>query len=153
MKFKNKVQEQFKKAGWYSDRNVSSKYLNVNTISDFPETAREFHFEYGDLVIEDCKPYDSEVIDKLHIEEVSAEEIINEAQYEFNKKLFPLGYLHPDHYSVYIDSDEKVYLIGDYYFIIGNSLKEGIENIIEDNWTNSLEWDSIEKKWLKINPN
>lgn len=38
-----------------------------------------------------------------------------------------------------MEDESEMYLVMDYFFLIGNSLKEGIENILEENRNDTLE--------------
>ena len=45
-----KLKTSFIKAGWYENRDISNRYLKVKDLKHFPETIRNFLFEYGDLI-------------------------------------------------------------------------------------------------------
>lgn len=57
MKFQKNIQEQFIKARWYENRDVSSLYENSNILryQNFPSLLKEFLSEYGNLEVEDYK--------------------------------------------------------------------------------------------------
>lgn len=144
MIFKNKVQEQFKKAGWYEGRNEKSK---IDNIKNFPENLIKFISMYGGLKVEDCKPYQSDVINTLDLDLINYNLPNTVFNSEINKQLYVIGYFYPDHYMVLLDNEDTVYMVGDYIFKAGDSLKVGIENILEDKWENILEWNFKDKKW------
>lgn len=155
MEFTNKVQQSFREAGWFPGRNVSCKYKDVNKINEFPKSLKDFLFEYGNLIALDAKRYESEVINKLLIT-LDYAEFEDEKDYQyyyelFGKTIYPFAKFDEDGYRIACDNEGKVYMIGDYYFIIGNNLQEGVENLIMDNWEDVLEFDEAEKKWIKKN--
>lgn len=148
MKFKSSVQEQFKKAGWFEGRNIENSLdQKIKNFNNLPSHLKDFFKSYRDLSIEDCKPYDSEVINTLN---TKLEFIKNNETSElpFNGIFYKVGYFYPDHYLVYTDFSGAIYLIGDGYFKMNNSFIEGIENIIEDNWSHSLEWNPEARQWV-----
>jgi len=51
MEFKKNVQEQFKKAGWFEGRNVKDKVDAIPRLNEFPQIAKDFLYEYGDLEV------------------------------------------------------------------------------------------------------
>jgi len=148
MNFKEEIQNQFLKAGWFSGRNIETQLTGIN---EFPQEIKEFLYEYGDLKIKDTKSNESNVTNILDLDKVNFRSNSIYQSSVINKKLYTVGYLKPDHYMVYMDDESKVYLVGDYYFLMGNTLKEGIENILDDNWDESLEWDPNNKTWNKLN--
>jgi hypothetical protein len=154
MKFIEKVQEQFKKAGWKEGRNVSEKYKNGLRMTEFPLFVRNFLKEYGDLTILDCKPQKSEVINKLRIDiDYGGFEEEEDYQYYLNKlgkPVYPFALIEPDGYRIACDADGKVYMLGDYTFLIANSLKEGIEILVQDDWSKGYQQlDEKTGKWIK----
>jgi hypothetical protein len=62
MKFKSNVQEQFKKAGWFEERNIENNLSQkIKNFNNLPSHLKEFFRSYAELIVEDCKPYESEV--------------------------------------------------------------------------------------------
>lgn len=156
MKFIDKVQEQFKKAGWEESRNVSEKYRNAGILrfESFPIFLKEFLFEYGDLIVEEINPSKSKVINKLKLgtEYAGYEE---EEDYKsdieiYGKKMFPFGFYDPDCYMIACDSDGKVYMLGDYTFRISDNFREGIEILITDDTSKDyFQFEEETGKWVK----
>ncbi len=156
IKFTEKVQEQFKKAGWKENRNVKEKYENAGILKfqDFPKFLKDFLYEYGDLTVLDAKSYKSEVVNKLKIgvEYAGYEE---EEDYEeditiFGKMLFPFAFFDPDCYMIACDSEGKIYMLGDYTFKIADNFKRGLEILITDDWSNGYyQLDEDTGEWIK----
>lgn len=156
IKFTDRVQEQFKKAGWEENRNVKNQYENANILKfkDFPKFLKDFLYEYGNLTVLDAKSYESEVTNKLKmgIEYAGYEE---EQDYQddismFGKMLFPFAFWDPDCYMIACDSDGNVYMLGDYTFKIADSFKRGLEILITDDWSNGFyQFDEDTGEWIK----
>ncbi|GGB80283.1 hypothetical protein GCM10007424_20490 [Flavobacterium suaedae] len=148
MQFKTEVQKQFEKAGWFESRNTENKLIQkISNYIDLPNHLKDFLKSYCDLIIEDCKPSKSEVINTL---DTTIKFIKNnsEKNLPFSDVLYKVGYYYPDHYFVYTDSNGAVFLAGDRYFKISDTFTEGIEKIIEDNWTNYFEWNPETNQWV-----
>ena len=155
MQFTDKIQQKFKEAGWRSHRDVSSKYNTTKKIDEFPQFLKDFLFEYGELTVSEVKKYESDITNKLIINPNLAE-YKDDSLYAFYKTLFgkdiyPFANFEPDGYRIGCDADGKVYMLGDYYFIIGDTFQKGIENLITDNWNESFEFDEETKEWISKN--
>lgn len=156
MKFQEKVQKQFKKAGWHDGRDVSSRYENANILrySDFPPFLKDFLKEYGDLQVEDCKPFQSNVTNilKLGIPYAGYDEdqYYDEDFTLHGKFLYPFGYFYPDCYMVACDDEGKIYMLGDYTFLRSETFNEGIERLLIDDWSGTLEFHEEKKSWGNI---
>lgn len=132
--FKQNVQEQFRKAGWFEGRDVKSIFESkIKFFNSLPSHVKDFLISYGNLLIEDSKPYESEVINALNTDIRYIESTI-EKDLPFSEELFRIGYFYPDHYMVYTDKDRKIYLVGDFYYKINDDFEKGIESLIEDDW-------------------
>jgi hypothetical protein len=155
MRFIPKVQDQFKKSGWFEGRNVKEKFVGKQGFDTFPMIVKEFLYEYGGLIVEDCKPYSSDVTTRLNIglDFFTPESIANTLSYiyPFNKNLFTVGYFNPDHYMIKCDTEGKIYMVGDDYFLISDSFQTGIEKLLMDDWSEVLLWDANNKKWIANN--
>jgi hypothetical protein len=149
MKFKSNVQTQFEKAGWFETRNVEINN-KIKNVSNLPQHLKEFLQSYGDLIIEDCKPYKSEVINTLNTR-IDLLKNIENNDLPFSGSYYKIGYFYPDHYMVYTDLNGSVYLVGDGFYKMNGNFLHGIENLIEDNWDTCLEWDLEAKEWIKLN--
>ena len=152
MEFTNKVQKQFKEAGWKSGRNVISEY-DPNFTNAIPDFLKEFLREYGNLEIEESKTQETKVINKLFISpkrigvsssEVDGFKYVTEI---ILKELYEFAYFYPDNYYIACDEDGKVYMLGDYVFLRSDNFKEGIEKIVMDDWSGSLELDEETGEW------
>ncbi|MBS1625600.1 MAG: hypothetical protein JSS76_15230 [Bacteroidetes bacterium] len=62
------------------------------------------------------------------------------------KKLFPIGYYLPDGYHICCDKEGYTYMLGEYCYLRGKNLKQGIENII-NGWKFLLQLDEDNAKW------
>ena len=49
--FREEVQEQFKKAGWFEGRNIKRTLEKVKNFDKLPLFLKEFLYEYGDLEV------------------------------------------------------------------------------------------------------
>lgn len=148
MEFKEIVQKQFERAGWSQGRNVRKNFEDkIQNFNSTPIHVKEFLSSYGNLVIEDCNPDNSEVINTLDTDIRYVERMI-EDEMPFSDQLYRIGYYYPDHYMVYTDKEGAVYLIGDSYLKISNDFKIGIENLMEDDWANTLEWNFETNEWV-----
>lgn len=149
MKFKSNIQSQFQLAGWVESRNIEINLKKkIDNFNSIPSHLKEFLISYGDLIIEDCKPYKSDVINTLNTKIDLLKNIIN-TDLPFPGTYYKVGYFYPDHYMIYTDIKGNVYLVGDSYFKINTIFINGIENLIEDNWDNCLEWNPNNEKWEK----
>ncbi len=52
MKLKEEVENRFKKAGWFPGRNIESKFNSISKLDTYPNFAKEFLKQYGDLNVE-----------------------------------------------------------------------------------------------------
>ncbi|MCE3075329.1 hypothetical protein [Chryseobacterium gwangjuense] len=147
MKFKSIVQTQFEKAGWFENRNIALNQ-KINNVNSLPLHLKEFLQSYGDLIIEDCKSYKSEVTNTLNTN-IDFLKNIENSDLPFPGTYYKIGYFYPDHYMVYTDLKGAIYLIGDGFYKMNDNFLNGIENLIEDNWDTCLEWDSGARKWVK----
>ncbi len=156
IKFTEKVQEQFRKAGWKENRNVQKKYEDAEILrfEDYPDFLKKFLYEYGDLIVLDAKSYKSEVVNKLKIGVEYAgyedEEDYNDDIDIIGKMLFPFAFYDPDCYMIACDSDGKVYMLGDYIFRISDNFKEGIEILVTDDTSKDYyQLDEDTGEWIK----
>ncbi len=148
MEFRKNVQQQLKKAGWFPGRNVSSEFEKIESFGLLPQHAKDFLANYGILLIEDCKPYESEVTNTLNTDPKYVKGILWKNPMAFAENLYYIGYFYPDHYVIYTDASGAIYMIGDSYFKINDDFISGIENLLEDDWSNSLEWNPDTNEWV-----
>jgi hypothetical protein len=147
MEFKENVQEQFRKAGWFPERNIRSEFEGIKDFHSMPPHAQHFLISYGNLLIEECRPYESEVTNTLETDPKYVKGIVWRGL-PFADELYYVGYFYPDHYVIYSDASGVVYMLGDYYFKINDDFVKGIENLMEDDWSNSLEWNPDTNEWV-----
>ncbi|MFY8019694.1 MAG: SUKH-3 domain-containing protein [Bacteroidia bacterium] len=148
MVFKEIVQEQFKLAGWFENRLEQTVFENnFETFYAFPNHVVSFLLSYGNLLISDCKPYESEIKSTLQTHYTYLGKI-ERIDLPFTDSAYCLGYFYPDHYFVYTDKSGAIYLAGDSYFKINDEFEKGIENLLEDDWSNTLEWNPVLKVWV-----
>ena len=148
MVFKDNVQEQFRKAGWFPERNVSIEFAKIEAFGTLPAHSKEFLTRYGSLLVEECKLYESEVTNTLETDPKYVKNIVWKGL-PFAEELYYVGYFYPDHYVIYSDAAGAVYMLGDYYFKINDDFISGIENLLEDDWSNSLEWNPDTNEWVE----
>lgn len=155
MEFNNIVKKQFENAGWELGRSVINVYNNLEYFNDLPNFLQQFLGEYGDLKVLDAKLYKAEVTNELHIKPnrlgiaSREEEGFKYITSILGIELYEFAYFYPDHYYIACDSEGKVYMLGDYVFHIANTLKEGIEILIEDDWSHGyLELNEETGNWL-----
>jgi hypothetical protein len=149
MNFKTNIQAQFEKAGWFENRNIESSLLQkITNFNNLPEKLKEFLKSYGDLLVEDCKSYESDVINTLSTKLTLLKDIESK-DLPFGGTYYKLGYFYPDHYMIYTDLKGVIYLVGDSFFKMNDIFDKGIENLIEDNWDSCLEWNPEKKEWVK----
>ncbi|WP_170234786.1 SUKH-3 domain-containing protein [Chryseobacterium hagamense] len=141
MKFQENIQEQFIKAGWYENRDVSSLYENSNILryENFPSLLKEFLSEYGNLEVEYCKSRQSQVRNLLQIS-LDYAGFEDDEDYDENFDIsgilfYPFAYFFPDCYMVACDKNGKVYLLGEEIFLISKDLKSGIQNLLLDDYS------------------
>ncbi|NBL66089.1 hypothetical protein GV828_12860 [Flavobacterium sp. NST-5] len=156
IKFIEKVQNQFRKAGWNENRNIKEKYENSNILKfkEFPQFLKEFLYEYGDLTVSDAKSYQSEVVNKLKIGvEYAGYEDLEDYDDDISiigKMLFPFAFYDPDCYMIACDEDGKVYMLGDYTFRISDNFIEGIEILVTDDISKDYyQLDEDTGEWVK----
>jgi len=153
MEFEKDILKQLQKAGWYSGRNVSEIY-DDDKIKNYPISVKKFLWEFGNLSIEDTKRYESEVTNILFINPLYSyfedDDDWEHVENFINSKLYPIGTINPDGYIIALDDSENVYMLGDYVFRIATNLKEGIEILLRDDWSNGFyELNEKTGDWVK----
>ena len=157
MKFiNNQVIKQFEKAGWTAGRSILNQIkLPIETYPDF---VKLFLNEYGLLKVQDID-YKSEI--QTYVASfIEFNPDISKGEYEddgnidyyssiLQKELYCLGYYTPDAYDICCDAGGRVYMLGEYCYYRGNSIYEGIENILLG-WDNTLQLDEDTGKWWNM---
>lgn len=156
IRFTEKVQNQFKKAGWKENRNVKEKYENAKILKfeEFPQFLKEFLYEYGEANIVVIKSFNSQVTTelKLGIQYAGYEDLedYDDDIQIMGKMLFPFASYHPDCPMIACDEDGKVYMLGDYIFRISDTFKEGIEILVTYDWSKGFyQLDEDTGEWIK----
>lgn len=156
MKFKEKVQKQFEKAGWKKNRNVKEKYEKEKILrfDEFPQFLKDFLYEYGDLTIEVIKPFESKVNIELNLGlEYAGYEDLEDYDDDINiigMMLYPFASYYPDCPMIACDEDGKIYMLGDYTYRISDTFEEGIEILVNYDWSKGFyQLDEDTGEWIK----
>jgi hypothetical protein len=153
MQFSNKVQEIFKKAGWYPGRNVQEKFDAVPRFNEFPEFVKEFLYEYGDLNVETSTGEDSDVTGTLNLGALISgyfliDDYLDEnASFGIDLKTFPIGDYDLDNAAMECDLDGNIYMSSDFPNHMSSSFQEGIEKVILEDYQDAAVWDVETKQW------
>jgi SUKH-3 immunity protein len=147
MQFRKEVQEQFKKAGWYLGRSVKEKFDAIPRFNEFPQIAKDFLYEYGDLEVEmlgnEVKGILTTKVEWLG----NIESYLSNEQYYGNIMTFPLAYYDLDNAIMECDANGKIYISSDGPNLMSNNFKEGIERVIMEDYSNVFWWDDEKQKW------
>ena len=148
MQFKEEIQKRFENAGWYLGRDVSNLVNKLKDINDCPEFIINFLKEYGNLeVITNTKHVKSTLNFKIPFNGWVKNMVVKDL-YFINSNAFPLGYYEMDHAVLYTDSEGKIYMGGDFPTLISNDFKTGIEKVIMEDYSDTLEWNPETKQWV-----
>lgn len=153
MRFKNNIQEKFKEAGWYEQRNVIDKYKKVKYFNEFPQILKDFLREYGDLKTEELKPITKDT-PCYFITDIDCAEYENEEDYTddikiFGIRLFPFAYIEKGGgYRICSDEKGQIYMLGGgVLFFRAKDFVTGIERVLESDETEALDFNFETKKW------
>ena len=138
MQFKKEVQNQFRKAGWYPGRNVKAIFDAIPRFNEFPEKAKEFLYEYGDLEVE---MLDINVTGILRTKPAwlgKIDSYLTNTRYYGNIMTFPLGYYDLDNAMLECDAEGKIYMSGDGVTLVSNNFRAGIESVILEDYSDAL---------------
>lgn len=152
MQFRKEVQEQFKKAGWYPGRSVREKFDAIPRFHEFPQMAREFLYEYGDLDVPTLTQHAVGILNTKALLQgyYKIEEYLSSpAYYGNNLMTFPLADYPLDAACMECDAEGRIYIGGDFPGLISNHFIEGIEKVIMEDYSNTLKWDEEKSKWGK----
>ena len=143
-----KLRASYIKAGWYENRDVSNRYSKVKDLKKFPETIRNFLFEYGDLVLE---PYEN----VFFYEYDFSPRLLKNGRTIFNTlcdiELYKIGDWLKEETLILCDENLNIYLYDEMLSKLGNSLQDGIMNLLEMNFKDQLYWDFQDKEWYDEN--
>lgn len=148
--FRKEVQEQFKKAGWKSGRNIQSVFNKIKGFEKFPQFLKDFLYEYGDLDVKTLTKYTEGNMDFKAITKgvFKINEYIEKPAYYGNVYTFPIAYYPLENASLECDAEGKIYMVGDYECLVSNDFKTGIEKVIMEDYSDTLEWNPETKQWV-----
>lgn len=150
MNFKKEVQVYFKTSGWYKGRYVKRKIDQIPRIEEYPKFLKTFFNEYGLLNVPTYK-FTSDGPDgtlDLRIYE-GWNSIIDDVSSYGGIKMYAIGHYYLDNSTCMCDDEGNVYMIGDVPMLLSNNLKEGIEKVILEDYSDVLEWHWDVKEWKK----
>lgn len=133
--FRGEVLELLMQAGWYKGRTVEGK-LELPSDVQYPLEIANILAEFGGLYIRSSGA--GITLSRLSIKfepawadkESSEDGILWDYSTRIGKKLYPLGYIPDESLILCIDLAGKVYMAGDYLYLVGQSFTEGISNIL-----------------------
>jgi hypothetical protein len=153
MKFKSKVQKYFESVGWFEGRNVKSTFDKIKGFENFPQFLKEFLYEYGDLEVETHKYKKNEVTGIMDFKAISKgiyklDGYLSKPRPYGNVYTFPIAYYPLENASLECDTEGRVYMVGDYECLVSNDFKTGIEKVIMEDYSDTLEWNPETKQWV-----
>ncbi len=148
MKFEPKIQTQFKKAGWFSGRNIEPKLNSISTLDTYPHFAKEFLKQYGNLKVETNISTGKVFLDFTPIFSgfFKPSSLIEISPYG-GMKTYAIAYYPTDHLIVECDDEGHIYLFGDVTIMLSENFKNGIEKLIMEDYSNIKEWHPDIKQW------
>lgn len=151
MEFITDVENQFKKAGWFEGRSVKSKFDKISKIDQYPQFLKDFLYEYGDLIVPTSAKHAKGTLKLNSITSgfFNENSLIN-IQYYGNIKTYAIGYYDLDNTTLECDETGKVYMSGDFPCLISDDFKKGIEKVIMEDYSNTLQWDDEMEQWIEI---
>jgi SUKH-3 immunity protein len=149
MQFRKEVQEQFRKAGWYLGRSVKEKFDSIPRFNEFPQMAKDFLYEYGDLEVEVRGKYVTGILNTkaLILGYYKINEYLDSKNYYGNVFTFPLADYHLDSAAMECDAQGRIYMSSDGPNLMSNNFKEGIERVIMEDYSDAFWWDDEKQKW------
>ena len=149
MQFREEVQEQFKKAGWYPGRNVKDKFDAIPRFNEFPQIAKDFLYEYGDLEVEMLSNNVVGIFNTkaLPMGYYKIENYLDKPRYYGNKITFPLADYHLDCAAIECDAEGRIYVSSDGPNLMSEDFIEGIERVIMEDYSEAFWWDDENGKW------
>ena len=148
--FRKEVQEKFQKAGWFEGRDVKSVFDKINGFDKFPEFLKEFFYEYGDLDVKTLTKYSDGNMDFKAITKgiYKLDGYLSKMRHYGNVFTFPIAYYPLENASLECDAEGRVYMVGDYECLVSNDFKTGIEKVIMEDYSDTLEWNPETKQWV-----
>ena len=150
MKFRKEVQMQFQKAGWHEGRNVKAKFDSIPRFNEYPEFLKAFLYEYGDLEIETLTENAKGILDLKAIPSgfLDSSVLENGANFEVELLTYPIAYYALDNTVLICDEKGYVYMDGDFPCLVSKDFKTGIEKVIMEDYSDTLEWNPETKEWV-----
>jgi len=153
MKFNSKVQKYFENVGWHEGRNIKSKFDKVKGFNKLPQFLKDFLYEYGDLEVETHKYNKNDVTGIMNFKALTKgiyklDGYLSKPRPYGNVFTFPIAYYDLENASLECDADGKIYMVGDYECLVSNDFKTGIEKVIMEDYSDTLEWNPETKQWV-----
>lgn len=123
------------KAGWYEGRNAVGAFSLPSDVQYPPDIIQVLN-EFGGLFVHSSGTGIS--LSRLSInfepswadKESSEDGILWDYATRLGYKLYPLGYIADESLMLCMDLDGKIYMVGDYLYLVGESFSEGIGNVL-----------------------
>jgi SUKH-3 immunity protein len=149
MQFRKEVQEQFKNAGWFPDRNVKETFDTISGFNEFPTIAKDFLYEYGDLEVEMLGKNVTGIFNTQSslLKQYNIENYLNKKRYYGHIISLPLAYYDLDNATIECDAEGKIYVSSDGPNLMSNNFIEGIERVIMEDYSEAYWWDDEKQKW------
>ena len=115
---------------------------------------RDFLYEYGDLEVETHKYNRNEVTGILDFKAITKgiyniENCLKKPIKFGDIVTFPIAYYDLENASLLCDAEGRVYMVGDYECLVSNDFKTGIEKVIMEDYTDTLDWNPETKQWVE----
>ena len=148
--FRKEVQEQFKKAGWSSGRNVQTTFNKIKGFEKFPQFLKDFLYEYGGLKLKTLTKYADGCLDFNALAKgyFLVNKYLTEPAYYGGKFTFPIAYYDLDNATLECDAEGKIYMSGDFPVLVSDDFKTGIEKVIMEDYSDTLQWNPEIKQWV-----
>ena len=151
--FKQEVQAQFSKAGWYPDRDFSKHLEKVKGIKFLPDFLVSFFREFGGLYVPLLEHNDTRTLNLNDVVKGKFKLKENLKPNEFFGKdlyIFPIGQENDEGGMIYCDGRGNIYSLGSEVTLwVSKDFQDGIEKVIECNYGDSLAWDLNSNEWSK----
>lgn len=148
--FNKEVQEQFREAGWYEGRNVQKTFDRIKSFDKLPFFLKKFLYEYGDLEVKTLTTFTDGLMDFKALTKgiYKVEHYIIKPRYYGNIHTFPLADYHVEGATLECDLDGQVYLSGDFPCLVSCDFVTGIEKVIMEDYTGTLQWNPETNRWV-----
>jgi SUKH-3 immunity protein len=152
MKFKKEVEDLLRKAGWYPGRSVKEKFDAIPRFNEFPQIAKDFLYEYGDLEIKTHMRTPDDAIGVINTKALllgyyKINNYLANRRYYGNVMTFPLADYRLDSAAMECDAEGRIYMSSDGPNLMSNNFIEGIERVIMEDYSDVFWWDDEKQKW------